>query len=216
MAQDLWSSFRDLRNQDQGPTASWKTYVLKDVRLRYLEEVSSISGCRIHMDSADWNAAVQPKVQGTLNLHEAIPSSDLDFFILFSSYGSIAGQWGQANYVAANTFLDAFVQYRHHNGLVASVIDVGDMGDASFVSQNQDVIAKALAAALANFLIKDEDFIALNRPFESLGMDSLVAMEVRNWLRRQVGVELSTIAITQSPSLWDLSEHVKLGLAGGD
>ncbi|KAK6084146.1 polyketide synthase [Seiridium cupressi] len=96
-----------------GPTASWKTYVLKD-----------------------------PEVQETGHLHEALPSSDLDLFILFLSYGSIAGQWGQANYVAVNTFLDAFVQYRHHNGLVASVIDVGAMDDVGFVSQNQGVLER--------------------------------------------------------------------------
>lgn len=40
---------------------------------------------------ADWNTAVQLKVQGTWNLHGATASAALDFFILFSSYGSIAG-----------------------------------------------------------------------------------------------------------------------------
>ncbi|KAM0814978.1 putative Lovastatin diketide synthase LovF [Seiridium cardinale] len=186
------------------------------------------------MSFAGWNTAVQPKVQGTWNLHEAILSSDLDFFILFSSYGSIAGQWGQANYTAANTLLNAFVQYRHHNGLVASVIGVGVMGGVDFASQNQDVLERLGRICIGrcredachregagrrpypNFLIKDEDFIALNRPFESLGMDSLVAMEVRSRLRQQVGLESSTTAITQNPSLLDLSEHVKLGMAGGD
>lgn len=296
------------------------------------------------MTFADWNTAVQPKVEGTWNLHEATSAltggSMLDFFILFSSYGSIAGQWGQANYAAANTFMDAFVQYRHHNGLVASVIDIGVMGEVGFVSRNQDVldrlgrigmrilqeqnlldavslavkrsspakskvtlegsgrrygsttysnpsqvllglnttipissplnrvawrrdvrmsiyhnlersngtsgarskqgdgnslrgqvtlaadddevkrtiISRAIAGALANFLIKDEETIALDRPLETLGMDSLVAMEVRNWVRQQVGVELSTITIVQSPSLVHLAELVRHGMSavGGE
>ncbi|KUI61191.1 Lovastatin diketide synthase LovF [Cytospora mali] len=290
------------------------------------------------MTFADWNTAVQPKVQGTWHLHEATATADLDFFILFSSYGSIAGQWGQANYAAANTFMDAFVQFRHHKGLVASVIDVGVMGEIGFVSRNQDVldrlnrigmhilqendlldavalavsrskpsspataavdttpgsgpgrstytnpsqvllglntsipissplnrvawrrdvrmsiyhnlerrnggpdphqpadrnslrgqlaslseqddkrgvVARVLAGALANFLIKDEDSIALDRPLENLGVDSLVAMEVRNWVRQQVGVELSTITIVQSPSLLHLADQVQVGMKGSE
>jgi NAD(P)-dependent dehydrogenase (short-subunit alcohol dehydrogenase family) len=57
------------------------------------------------MTYVDWNTAVEPKVQGTWNLHNATCSSDLDFFILFSSFGGFSGNAGQANYGAANTFL---------------------------------------------------------------------------------------------------------------
>lgn len=45
------------------------------------------------------------------------------------------------------------------------------------------VIAKAITSAMANFLIKDEDSIPLDKLLESLGTDSLVAIEVRNWIR---------------------------------
>ncbi|KAL9630961.1 MAG: hypothetical protein Q9204_004461 [Flavoplaca sp. TL-2023a] len=41
---------------------------------------------------------------------------------------------GQANYAAANTFLDAFVLYRHFFGLPASVLDIGVMEHIGFVS----------------------------------------------------------------------------------
>ncbi|KAI1821733.1 KR domain-containing protein [Xylaria intraflava] len=104
------------------------------------------------MTFADWNKAIEPKIQGTWNLHEATSSSQLEFFILFSSHESIVGQWGQANYAAANTFLDAFVQYRHRNGLiVASVIDVGVMADVGFVSRNQDVLDRLRHAVCAPY-----------------------------------------------------------------
>jgi hypothetical protein len=80
---------------------------------------------------SDWGAAIKPKVDGTWNLHEATKSSPLDFMVLFSSFSGIMGQRGQANYASANTFLDAFVQYRHANGLPASVLDIGPIEDVS-------------------------------------------------------------------------------------
>lgn len=46
------------------------------------------------------------------------------------------GQWGQANYAAANSFLDAFSQYRHNQGLPAATIDIGAMEDIGYLSRN--------------------------------------------------------------------------------
>ena len=90
------------------------------------------------MTYGDWIAAIRPKVDGTWNLHHAL--EELDFFMLFSSIIGVIGQYGQANYAAANTFLDAFVQYRHYLGLVASVIDLGVMEDVGFVSESPALI----------------------------------------------------------------------------
>ena len=91
------------------------------------------------MTHEDWEAAIQPKVQGTWNLHHVLKDLPHDFFVLFSSFSGIVGHWGQANYAAANTFLDAFTQYRHQQGLPASVLDIGAMEDVGYVSQNAEV-----------------------------------------------------------------------------
>lgn len=53
-----------------------------------------------------------PKVTGTLVLNEIFKDVELDFFILFSSLASILGGFGQADYTAANAFLDAFAHYK--------------------------------------------------------------------------------------------------------
>lgn len=49
-----------------------------------------------------------PKVQGTLALHQALKSENVDFLLLFSSISSLAPPAGQVDYAAANAFLDAF------------------------------------------------------------------------------------------------------------
>jgi NAD(P)-dependent dehydrogenase (short-subunit alcohol dehydrogenase family) len=63
-----------------------------------------------------WQAAVEPKVDGTWKLHEAFADS-LDFFILLSSSAGILGSFSQGNYCAGNTFQDAFARFRAGLGL---------------------------------------------------------------------------------------------------
>ena len=65
---------------------------------------------------------------------------------MFSSFSGLVGQWGQANYAASNTFLDAFAQYRHGLGLPASVLDIGAVVDVGYVSENQVVLENFLAS----------------------------------------------------------------------
>jgi aryl carrier-like protein len=98
------------------------------------------------MSHQEWSEAVRPKVQGTWNLHNACVNSDLDFFILFSSISGVYGQRGQANYAGANTFLDAFVQYRHSLGLPAGAVDIGMMFDHGAVAENPQLLARLTAS----------------------------------------------------------------------
>ncbi|SPJ72405.1 related to polyketide synthase [Fusarium torulosum] len=92
-----------------------------------------------------WTEAVAPKVRGTLNLHEATSSLPLDFFLLFSSASGTFGQRGQANYAAANTFLDAFVRHRHRQNLPAQSINIGIMLDHGYVADNAALRERLLA-----------------------------------------------------------------------
>ncbi|HEY9131416.1 MAG TPA: SDR family NAD(P)-dependent oxidoreductase, partial [Dyella sp.] len=52
------------------------------------------------------------KVAGTLNLDEASRDIPLDCFICFSSVAGAMGNVGQADYAAANAFMDAFAHHR--------------------------------------------------------------------------------------------------------
>lgn len=89
-----------------------------------------------------WHAAIKPKFDGALNLHNALGSTSLDFFVLFSSLSYVVGQAGQANYAAANSYLAAFTQYRHSLNLPASVLNIGIIEDVGYVSENAAILAQ--------------------------------------------------------------------------
>jgi amino acid adenylation domain-containing protein/thioester reductase-like protein len=69
-----------------------------------------------------------PKVDGAWHLHQMTRSMDLDFFIMCSSLSGIIGNAGQANYAAANTFMDALAHMRRAQNLPATSISLGLWG----------------------------------------------------------------------------------------
>jgi len=56
---------------------------------------------------------MSPKVMGLVNLDIASKDLDLDFFVMFSSVAGAVGNPGQADYSAANAFMDAYAKYRN-------------------------------------------------------------------------------------------------------
>ncbi|SOC15856.1 SDR family NAD(P)-dependent oxidoreductase [Stappia indica] len=67
----------------------------------------------------DLAEVLAPKVTGALALREACSGLDLDAFVLFSSLAGAFGNAGQADYAAANGFLDALAE--HSGGRIASI-----------------------------------------------------------------------------------------------
>jgi 6-methylsalicylic acid synthase len=64
----------------------------------------------------DIAATMHPKVNGALTLHEVFPPGQLDWLVLFSSCGYLAGFPGQGAYACANAFLDAIARRRRSLG----------------------------------------------------------------------------------------------------
>ena len=86
-------------------------------------------GMIINQTADRFLAVLRPKVAGAWWLHQQTGDRQLDFFILFSSLVSILASPGQANYIAANVFLDKLAQWRRSQGLVAQSISWGPWAD---------------------------------------------------------------------------------------
>ena len=264
------------------------------------------------MTVSDFHTTLSSKVAGTRNLHQASLELEqpLSFFTLLSSISGVIGQKGQANYSAANAFLDAFASYRLGQGLPAHSVNLGVIEDVGYVAEqggmqkhfddrqwigiNEYVLHKILGlsilqqtapinAASASQLItgipvpqpadselaydarfsplfqpesngeggatagnsaekgvqallllrssgaepaamlgdaiavvgsKFERTLRLSDPVEpgkslsSYGLDSLSAVELRNWIRMELGVEVTVLEITSASSLTVLCEKL--------
>src|SRR5690606_13289689 len=77
------------------------------------------------LDAESLRRVAGPKAAGAWHLHTYFAGQSLDFFVLFSSSGSLMGAAGQANYAAANAALDAVAHVRRSAGQPAVSINWG-------------------------------------------------------------------------------------------
>ncbi|TLD23797.1 hypothetical protein PspLS_06375 [Pyricularia sp. CBS 133598] len=90
------------------------------------------------MTFPQWETVVRSKVSGAWNLHTALASHQLDFFIALSSVAGIIGNQGQSAYAAANTFLDSLVRHRRALGLPAASLDLAAVSDTGYLAENAE------------------------------------------------------------------------------
>ncbi|MFE7558393.1 SDR family NAD(P)-dependent oxidoreductase [Kitasatospora sp. NPDC057500] len=105
---------------------------------------------------------LRAKAEAALNLHELTLGGGLRAFVLYSSMSSLLGYPGQANYAAANAFLDALAHHRRAMGLTATSVNWGLWEQASGMTahltqtdlrrvQRHGLLPLSTARALAGF-----------------------------------------------------------------
>lgn len=77
------------------------------------------------LDDDRVDEVLRPKIDAAVHLHRLTQPHELSAFILISSAAGVLGNPGQANYAAANAFLDALAQLRRHDGLPATAMAWG-------------------------------------------------------------------------------------------
>ncbi|GGM05997.1 hypothetical protein GCM10010129_57070 [Streptomyces fumigatiscleroticus] len=121
----------------------------------------------------------RPKAEAALHLHELTKNMNLALFALFSSAAGILGAAGQANYAAANTYLDALAQHRRARGLPATSLAWGHWEQAGHMTAHLGRADLARLSAMGMAPMPTEAGLALFDAAVASAAPVLVAARVR-------------------------------------
>lgn len=259
----------------------------------------------------DWMVGIHAKILGAFNLHREFQARPLDFLLCLSSMMAITGNSGQSSYGGSNAVLDAFAQWRRHQGLPTATVDLPGIRGAGYIaemsiekpaakleelletgldhdqflriveraltpqsltsvasqyssviagfpvmasradmyrefgplfatllrasqtSQGQETkdrapdaglrqtlktvetpeaafeaICEALADKFSSILMIPRDEITRTRPMADMGLDSLISVELRNWIVRETEATIPVIDVVNSESLLVLGQKI--------
>jgi acyl carrier protein len=111
------------------------------------------------LDDARMRAVLDPKLRGAIHLDAATRADPIRHFVLFSSAASLFGTPGQANYAAANGFLDAFAHWRRAQGRPALSVNWGPWADSGMAADASAEV-KRLWSAMGIALMPPADAFA--------------------------------------------------------
>jgi acyl transferase domain-containing protein/NADPH:quinone reductase-like Zn-dependent oxidoreductase/acyl carrier protein len=92
-----------------------------------------------NMQRHELEATLAPKIRGAQLLDKLTRGDPLRHFVLYSSATTFIGNPGQANYVAANGYLEGLAACRRAEGLPGLAVAWGAISDAGYLTRNTDV-----------------------------------------------------------------------------
>nr|WP_262928363.1 type I polyketide synthase [Streptomyces sp. CBMA29] len=129
------------------------------------------------LDAERIRGVLRAKVDAAWHLHELTRDLDLSLFVLFSSLAGVVGTAGQANYAAANTFLDALAGVRRTSGASGVSMAWGHWATDSELTGSLDEVDRARLARSGVVPMSVEQGIGL---FDAaLGWDVPLAVTAR-------------------------------------
>ena len=79
---------------------------------------------------------------------------------------------------------------------------------AKSTAQVQDLVAEAIVGKISSLVAMDQDDISLDAPVSNFGLDSLIAIEFKNWIGRALMAPMQTSEILDAPDLVALASLI--------
>lgn len=171
-----------------------------------------------NMTHERWQKGLTVKAQGVKNLYEATfklsnEIANLDFFISFSSATAITGNKGQANYAAANAYIDALTQHGHGLGIPGFTINVGAVVGLGVVDEVES-ISKSLKR-MKHDTITEHEFLyqvqetvdrSLRFSNRQKHMDDSMEVETQSYSSHQI---ITGINVSEPDLFWAKQTHFR-------
>ena len=169
-------------------------------------------GLITNMSDTDVADVLTPKVRGAFNIDRLTRNDPLDTFVLFSSITTFIGNPGQANYVAANGYLEGLARQRRKNGLPALAVGWGAISDVGYLARNEDVKNAISTRTGTQQFTADQALNALSRliSMDEGSMNSaVVSVAPMDWEIAKGGLE-----ILDTPSYVTIKRRASLSSQG--
>jgi NAD(P)-dependent dehydrogenase (short-subunit alcohol dehydrogenase family) len=147
------------------------------------------------------------------------PPSEAASAQIITGIGTRPGShWAEASWLQDVRFatlrgraMDVEGQMQSHSDRQESQLSAGQaLSMATSLDEAIDVVEKAIIVKLATmFLIAEESIIA-SKSLSEYGVDSLVAVELRNWLAAQLSSDISVFDVMQTQSLTALATTIAM------
>ena len=159
----------------------------------------------LNLDQAE--TVLAPKMTGAALLDRLTRPDQLEYFVLYSSATTLFGNPGQSAYVAANTALEELAAKRQREGLTATCISWGPIGDTGYLARNEQ-IKETLAARTGGQPLASADALRF------LGHALAAGTSQVAWLDLDWGALARFLPSAAGPR-FDLLRHLRTTDSGG-